>query len=269
MVSSNRHEFRISKDLAALSLSAARDFARRAQATVHFKGVFNVVLSGGNTPKALFDVLADERVLGLSRPIPWEQIRFFWCDERFVPHSDAQSNWRMTQEHLLSKLSVPKQNVFSVPTEGLAPEQAAAEYEQVLRQAFGMSTPEIPVCDLVYLGMGPDGHTASLFPETQIVQAVVANSLPESQFVAAVWVEKFKMHRISLLPNIINAAGSVSMLVCGEDKAEALEKVVAGPYEPTHFPCQLIVPLNGQVWYLDEASASRLMAQNRSLVPDF
>jgi 6-phosphogluconolactonase len=269
MVSHNRHDFRMSKNIDELARSAARDFAARAQQAVAKKGHFNVALSGGNTPKALFGLLAEESQLGLQSPIPWQAIRLFWGDERFVPHSDSQSNFHMTREYLLSRVPVPAQNIFAIPTEGLTPDEAASTYERTLREIFGLQKPQVPTFDLVYLGMGPDGHTASLFPGTEVVQHVVAGSVPTGQFVAALWVEKFKMHRISFLPNVINAARAVCMLVAGADKAQVLEKVISGPYEPLLYPCQLIVPRHGQIWFLDDEAASKIAAQRRGNVPDF
>ena len=222
-------------------------------------GSFKVALSGGNTPKLLFDILASEVDLGIETTIPWQDIYIFWGDERYVPQDNEQSNYFMTDAHLLSKVPILKKNVFPIPTSSGKPEQDALKYAKTIRKVFQVKPNEVPVFDLVYLGMGADGHTASLFPGTDVVKSLVAGDDFHHQLVAALWVEKVKMYRISFLPELINQAKSIVLLVTGADKAPALNNVVCGKYQPENYPVQLIKEQNGEkIWFVDKASVSML-----------
>lgn len=200
--------------------------------------------------------------------VPWASIYFFWGDERCVPPDHADSNYRMTTETLLSKVPVPPDNIFRIPAEMSDPERAAAEYSSTLTHFFlagpGRSNTgtaplaALPRFDLVFLGMGSDGHTASLFPHTAALHA------GEHEIAVANYVEKLNAHRITLTAWTINNARNVTFLVAGKDKAEPLKQVLEGSYHPEVYPSQLIRPLNGSLlWMVDETAASVLMDQRR------
>ena len=263
MLQKSHAQVRIYRDPEELALKAARRFARLADQYVIGCGRFAVTLSGGSTPKAMFEVLAAEPFLNT---VPWSSIYFFWGDERCVPPDHPDSNYRMTWEALLSKVPVPPENIFRIPAELPDPGRAAEEYSATLT-AFFLAGPgatrtgtaplsSVPRFDLVFLGMGPDGHTASLFPHTTALQA-------GERIAVANYVEKFKTHRITLTAATINNARNVTFLAAGEDKTETLKNVLEGSYQPDVYPSQLIRPRNGTLlWLVDEAAARLLTDQH-------
>jgi 6-phosphogluconolactonase len=229
-----------------LAREAARRFAEMAETFTHDAGRFTVALSGGSTPKAMFQILAEKPY---ADTIPWRSIYFFWGDERGVPPDHAESNYRMANETLLSKVPIPRENIFRIPAEDGDHERAAASYAETMRKFFAE---ERPTLDLVFLGMGPDGHTASLFPGTTALHA-------GDRVAAANYVEKFQSWRITLTADSINGARNIIFLVAGADKAPALKEVIEGPRNPELYPSQLIVPSHGLLlWMVDEAAAKLL-----------
>ncbi len=262
MLRISQAQVRVYRDSNELALKAARLFARLADQYVVGCGKFTVALSGGSTPKAMFSVLAAAPFVDT---VPWSSIYFFWGDERCVAPDHPDSNYRMTSEALLSKVPVPPQNVFRIPAELPDHNQAAEEYTATLTRFF-LAGPganrtgtaplsNIPRFDLMFLGMGPDGHTASLFPHTAALQA-------GEQIAVANYVEKFSAHRITLTAATINNARNVTFLAAGADKAEPLKSVLEGSYQPDVYPSQLIRPRNGTLlWLVDEAAASLLTSR--------
>jgi 6-phosphogluconolactonase len=251
---------RVYKDAQELALKAARRFARLADQYTVASGGFAVALSGGSTPKAMFSILAASPFL---ETVPWSSIYFFWGDERCVPPDHADSNYRMTHETLLAKVPVPEENVFRVPAEMEDHDRAAAAYSTTLTNFFlqrrdqSGTAPlsQLPRFDLVFLGMGPDGHTASLFPGTTALHA-------GEQIAVANFVEKFNSYRITLTAATINNARNVTFIAGGADKAEVLRNVLEGPYQPDLYPSQLIRPHNGSLlWMVDEAAAAAFSGQ--------
>lgn len=246
-----KREVRVLADAGQLSRAAAEEFVRRAQEAVRDKGVFTVALSGGSTPKSLYSLLSSESEDFRSR-IPWSNIHFFWGDERHVAADDPESNYRMANETLLSKVPVPPGNVHRIRAENPDAALAAKEYEETLRQFFKLTPGQLPRFDLVLLGMGPCGHTASLFPGTEALNE-------RERLVVAQWVEKFNAYRITMTPPVLNNAASVIFIVGGTDKAETLHAVLEGDDEPARYPAQLIRPTHGDLlWLVDEAAAARL-----------
>jgi 6-phosphogluconolactonase len=230
--------------------AAAEDVIQAATAAVAKRGRFTIALSGGSTPRSLFTLIA----ANASASLPWEQVFFFWGDERHVPPTDPESNYRMAQETLLSKIPVPTANIFRIPAEKPDASAAAEAYEQTLRGFFDPAPGEFPRFDLILLGMGPDGHTASLFPETAALQE-------RSRLVVANWVEKLNASRFTLTLPVLNAARRVFFLVSGTDKAPALREVLEGKAAGERFPAKLVQPGDGQlVWFVDRAAASQLSA---------
>lgn len=265
MLQTSNSTVRVYRDPEELALKAARRFARLADQYVVGCGRFTVGLSGGSTPRAMFSLLAEHPFVDT---VPWSSIYFFWGDERCVPADHPDSNYRMANETLLSKVPVPTQNVFRIPAEIHKPERAAEQYAATLTEFF-LAGPgatkrgtaplsNLPRFDLVFLGMGPDGHTASLFPHSAALQA-------GEQIAVANYVEKFKAYRITLTVATINNARNVTFLAAGADKAEALKNVLDGPHEPELYPSQMIHPSNGTLlWMVDEAAARLLTSQAKS-----
>jgi 6-phosphogluconolactonase len=228
--------------------AAAEELLRIATDAVAKRGRFTIALSGGSTPKNLYTLIA----ANASATLPWAQMFFFWGDERHVPPEDADSNYRMAKEALLSKVPIAPGNVFPVPAEMQDAAAAADAYEQTVRKFFGLAPDEFPRFDLILLGMGPDGHTASLFPETAALQE-------KSRLVVANWVEKLKASRITFTLPVLNAARCVAFLVSGEDKAAVLHEVLEGSAPPEKYPSKLVKPTNGKlIWFVDRSAASQL-----------
>jgi 6-phosphogluconolactonase len=228
--------------------AAAEEVIGAATSSIAKRGRFSIALSGGSTPKSLYALIA----ANASANLPWDKIFFFWGDERHVPPTDAESNYRMAQESLLSKVPVPAGNIFRVPTEDPDASAVAAAYEQSLRKFFALEPGKFPRFDLILLGMGPDGHCASLFPETAALQE-------KSRLVVANWVEKFKTYRITFTLPVLNAAREVMFLVSGVDKAPALREVLEGSAPGEKYPCKLVRPSDGKlIWFVDRAAASEL-----------
>ena len=228
--------------------TAAEEVIRAATAAIAQRGRFTIALSGGSTPKNLYTLIA----ANASASLPWAQVFFFWGDERYVPPTDADSNYRMAEETLLSKVPVPPANIFRIPTDKPDASAAAEAYEQTLRKFFVPAPEEFPRFDLILLGMGPDGHTASLFPETAALQE-------KSRLVVANWVEKLNASRITLTLPVLNAARQVAFLVSGADKAAVLHEVLEGNAPGEKYPSKLVRPSEGKViWFVDRAAASEL-----------
>lgn len=231
----------------ALAQRAAAMFQQMAQEQIVQHGRFTVALSGGSTPKAMLALLAD---VPYCQMIDWSRVYIFWGDERCVPPDHPDSNYRMTSESLLTKVPVPPENVFRMHGEA-APAQAAQLYTAQLRQFF--QTDALPRFDLVFLGMGADGHTASLFPHTTALHAAAGLVAVEN------YVEKLKSYRLTLTAATINQARTIIFLVSGADKAPALREVLQGTPQPELYPSQLIKPINGElIWLVDEAAAQAL-----------
>jgi 6-phosphogluconolactonase len=243
-------KLQVVSDASALSRAAAGLFIAAANHAVEKKGGFTVALSGGSTPKALYSLLATDR--DLSARVPWQKIDFFFGDERHVPPDHADSNYRAAHEALLSRVPVSSASVFRMRGEYKETEKAAAEYEQALREFFHLSAGQFPRIDLVMLGMGPDGHTASLFPGTKALEE-------NKRLVTSNWVGKFYTHRITMTAPVLNSAACVMFMAHGPDKAQPLKAVLEGPYEPAQLPSQLIRPEHGTLWWLVDESAAALL----------
>ena len=226
--------------------AAAETFCRVGSLAIRERGKFTVALSGGSTPRGLYQ----ELVANFSSQLLWENVFFFWGDERHVPPDDSESNYRMANESLLSKLPIPADHVFRIQSERPDAGEAAQAYEQTLRDFFRSAPGSFPRLDLVLLGMGPDGHTASLFPGTTALEE-------RRHFVVANWVEKFSTFRITLTFPVLNHAACMMFLVSGSDKAEMVRTAFTDP--GANLPCQRIRPDDGElIWFLDQAAAASL-----------
>ncbi len=237
----------------ALCRAAAAEVVSSAEAAVREKGVFTIVLSGGSTPKSLYALLADDA--SWRARVPWEKTYFFWGDERHVPPDHPDSNYRMAHEAMLSKVSIPAANVHRIKSEYADAEQAARGYEQDLRTFFQLPVGQLPRFDLVFLGLGPEAHTASLFPGTQALQE-------RQRLVVANWVGKFDTDRITMTAPVLNNAALIIFLVSGEEKSLPLKAVLRGRYEPSQLPAQLIQPSHGRLLWLIDQAAAHLLQEN-------
>ncbi len=240
--------YRVYPDPDALARAAAEHFTERVAQSVAKRGRARIAVSGGSTPKATFALLAQEPY---SASIPWDKIDLFFVDERTVGPDDPESNYRMAREELLSKVPLAPEHVHRMEGE-LDPEEAAARYESLIRREFRLEGAEAPRFDMVWLGIGDDGHTASLFPHTEGVhergRIAFANHVPQKD----TW-------RITLSAPVINEALDVVFLIAGEGKAAPLERVLYGEPDPEETPSQLIQPSSGSLTFLlDEAAAAKL-----------
>lgn len=236
----------IFEDKAQLSKAAAELFVKTAQEAVQQNGRFTVALTGGSSPVQLYELLAQQPYL---EQVPWNKTFVFWGDERWVPLTDDRSNARMAMETFLNQVPVPAVQIYPMWEDGKEPEEFANKYERLLKEHFNEQAPRF---DLILLGMGDDGHTASLFPGTEVLHE-------ESRLVQAYYLEPQSMYRITLTAPLINQAKAICFLTFGSNKAPALHEVLEGERNPEKYPAQLIQPKNGEViWFVDESAASRL-----------
>ena len=239
------HVFRGPQEVAEAAAAHFVDVARHAIAD---RGVFHVALSGGSTPANLYRAL-----IASHRPaVEWPNVRFYWGDERAVPPDHEESNFRMANELLLKPLAIPKDQVQRYHTELEDWDACASGYERQVRESFGVAASDVPRFDLVLLGMGDDGHTASLFPFTDALaeqqRLAVANQVPQ-----------LETDRVTLTVRCLNAARDVLFLVAGAAKATRLAQVLQGPFDGQRLPSQLIQPTDGDLrWFVDEPAASEL-----------
>ena len=247
---SKNHKIQIVVDVDAMSRAAAETIVEHVSESLQTRDIYTIALSGGSTPRRLFALLASDAKL--RKQIPWDRIHFFWGDERHVPPGHPESNYRMAYETILSKAPIPLKNIHRIHAEDADAGRAAAEYELEIRQFFKIEAGQIPSFDCVLLGMGPDGHTASLFPGTSALEET-------KHLVVANWVEKFQSYRITLTVPVFNNADHILFLVGGGEKADTLKAVLEGDSKTTRFPVQLIQAAHGEVtWFLDHSAASRL-----------
>lgn len=227
------------------NIAAAEIFVASAKEAIADKGVFNVALTGGSSPVKFHKLLAESPY---REQVEWEKVAVYWGDERWVPLDDDKSNAKMAEETLLSHVPIPKDQIFYMWAPGVEPEEYAAKYEQLLKNNLG---PEGSF-DLIYLGMGDDGHTASLFPG----EAVLGEN---DKWVDAYFLAPQDMYRITLTAPLINKAKKIAFVLYGEKKIHALHEVLEGDYNPEKYPSQLIKPVNGELEFLvDEVAASGL-----------
>lgn len=246
---------RVLDDLPRVAEAAADEFVARAKRAIDHHGRFTVALSGGSTPKALHTILS-ERTGKNPKLIDWARVQIFFGDERHVPPDHADSNFRMANETLLSKVPVPPANIHRVRAENADAAAAAADYDGELAKAFRLKGEnQLPRFDLILLGMGPDGHTASLFPGTTAVHEL-------NKRVVANWVPKFNTWRITFTRPVINHAECVLLMVCGQDKANPVREVM-GQGSPDVYPVKYVQPTHGElIWLLDRAAAAQLAASS-------
>jgi len=236
-------------DLEEMSIHGAKHVTELIERSIKANKKCMIALSGGNTPKKLYERLATEE---FSSRIPWDLTYWFFGDERHVPPDDERSNYKLASETLLSKVPIPHNNIYRIMTEKPDPPAIAANYELTLMKAFHLAPGELPIFDLMFLGIGADGHTASLFPHSDALQITTrmttANNIPETEE----W-------RITMTFPVINAAKNLLFLVSGKEKAEALNQVINGKSNPEEYPAQLIRQKRGfQLWLIEQSAAALL-----------
>ncbi|MDQ3704888.1 MAG: 6-phosphogluconolactonase [Chloroflexota bacterium] len=240
---------RIEDDANGVAAHAANIFTQLAEEAAAQGRTFRVALSGGSTPRLLYQLLTSEEY---RERVAWEGMEFFFGDERWVPRTDKDSNYKLANDYLFEPLGIDEGRVFPMPTEGVEPQEAAERYEADIRRAFSLASREMPRFDLIFLGMGDDGHTASLFPHSPALHEY-------GKLVAANYVEKLDTWRTTLTYPVLNAAENVLFMVAGESKAPALKQVLEGEYDPKEYPSQLLREASGHVtWLVDRAAAAQL-----------
>lgn len=233
------------EDATAAAQQAAARIAALLSATITLEGKARFAISGGSSPKLMFAELS-------RMDVDWTKVFLYWVDERVVPPDHPDSNFRMAMEHLVRPAGIPMDNLSRIAGERY-PEEAAAHYACELRAAFHLKEGELPVFDVIHRGMGPDSHTASLFPGDPLVE-------DEYEMVGNTFVEKFNSHRVTLLPGVLRKARHTVILAPGADKAEALAAVLEGPADLLAHPCQIAaMPPFPTEWFVDKAAA-RLLA---------
>lgn len=232
-------------DLNELSIAAANYIIAISNEAIGEKGKFTISLSGGNTPEKLYSILAQSPY---REQIQWENTFVFWGDERCVPFDDSRNNAYQAKLVLLNKVPIPPANIYRIPV-NLPPAKASAVYGREMKDFFG----EAPVCfDAMLLGLGENGHTASLFPGTNVLAE-------EEAGIRGIYVEEEKMYRITMTAPLINQAHRILFLVSGKNKADVLPKIISGPYDPEEYPAQLIKPIGGELrWFVDDDAASHI-----------
>ena len=233
------HDVRQFADAETAATACAQQILDWLRGALENQGMVSLAISGGSSPRRMFEIFARTR-------FEWERVHLFWVDERAVPPSDAQSNFKFAQDAWLRPGNFPAPNIHRVLAE-LDPADAAARYTAEIQQFFGLAAGELPHFDVMHRGMGPDAHTASLFPGEPLIE-------DRSGIAAAVWVKKFEQWRISLLPGVLLAARHTALLVAGADKTAALRSVLNQPIDPLQYPAQ-IASGHGTVWFVDTAAA--------------
>lgn len=237
-------QLHIYKNAAGVINELAQWITKYIAQTLQKQDRFTIALSGGETPKALYQLLATDIY---CNKIDWSRMHVFWGDERVVPFTSDNNNAGMAFENLLYSVKVPRENIHKMETQ-IPPEESATRYELILHEYFDKTANSF---DLVLLGMGKDGHTLSLFPSSSLLHE-------QRNWVNSIYLEDQNMHRITLMPSVVNKAASVVFLITGREKEKMLKEVLQGP--PDTYPAQLIRPENGELhWFLDEEAGKELL----------
>lgn len=242
-------DLRVVSDPEALAEAAAREFLRLGAESIGARGHFRVALSGGSTPRATYGRIALTWKDAPGGPLDWTRVHLFWGDERHVPPEDPQSNYGMAKAALIEHVPIPSENVYPVPATIPDAREAASRYEARIMEAFRLGPDDVPRFDLILLGMGPDGHVASIFPGTEAERE-------EKRLVMGNWVEAQQTWRITLTMPVLNAAAHAIVMVAGSEKATALRRVLRGPHTPPPLPAERLQPAKGTLLWLADREAS-------------
>lgn len=245
-LSKYKSDLQIALDEKALARKAADFFVGYVQQTLKSNQYFNVAISGGQTPKLFFEAIA------ARSEVCWEKINIFWVDERYVPADSSESNYKLAMDLLLSKVPIPPSNIHRIQTEFYNFELAVQNYEQIIREVFKLGENQIPKFDLIVLGMGADGHTGSLFPNS-------CASFDANDIACVVYMLEKKFNRITLTYPVLRAASSIIVLVSGEQKAQILKTVFESQPDEVKYPIHFLWPvLDKVIWFIDKAAAEYL-----------
>ena len=236
---------KVYSDIEQLSLAAASLLADKICQAVQSRGRCNIVLAGGETPQLTYRLLSEKPY---CNTIPWQQVHVYWGDERCVSPFDKLSNQYTARQSLLNHILIPAENIHPIVYEG-SPKGAAENYEKLLRSTFGSQMPQF---DLILLGLGDDGHTASLFPNTDVLSI-------QEDWVSHVYIKEQNMHRVTLTFPVLNQAKFIAFLITGDKKAHIVQKVVEGTLDDKSLPAQFIKPVNGELYWLIGRDAARLL----------
>lgn len=223
-------------------------FVNAANEAINKKGNFTVALTGGSSPEGLYRLLSEDQY---KKQIDWSKVLVFWGDERWVPLDNELSNAKMSYDTLLNNVPVLSDNIFPMYKDGIKPEDFASEYNALLKEKLGNDG----VMDLILLGMGGDGHTASLFPGTAVLEE-------KEKWVSAYYLDAQQMYRITLTAPFLNKAKKIVVITFGEAKADALKEVLEGEYNPSLYPSQLLKPSEGELLFLVDEKAAKLLNGN-------
>lgn len=241
---------KVYKNAQQSSLAAAELFASTVYQAVASRGICHVSLAGGNTPRQAYELLAKEPYC--SR-LPWQSIHVYWGDERCVPQTHSLSNQEMARQAFLNHVAIPEENIHPIVYEG-SPRESAENYEKVLHLAFDHQSPQF---DFVFLGLGDDGHTASLFPGTDALKV-------KTNWVSPVYLQEQDMYRITLTPLILNQARVIAFLVNGGGKGQVIQDILEKTSGSQSFPAELIAPIHGELYWLLDEEAARLLQSDKS-----
>jgi 6-phosphogluconolactonase len=239
----------IVSDAEHLARRSVELFVADAEKAIRTKDIFYTAISGGNTPRRFFELLGE---LPGTRTLAWEKIQLFWVDERLVRPDSPSSNYRLAADTFLPRVGIPRKNIHRVPTEQSNFENAAKQYEKTIRTVFGLPKNQIPVFDLIFLGMGVEGHTGSLFPNTYA-------SFDMNDLACVVYMLDEKLNRITLTHPVLCAASHLVVLVSGEEKAGILKEVLTSEPDEVRYPIHCLYPILDKVTWLTDAQAAKLL----------
>jgi 6-phosphogluconolactonase len=239
----------IASDPETLAQKSVELFVADANKAIESRGVFYVAISGGHTPKRFFELLGE---LQQASSLPWDKIQLFWVDERYVEPDSDWSNYKLAADTFLGKVTIPENNIHRIPTEHDDFKVAAQYYEQTIREVFGLSEKKTPQFDLIMLGMGAEGHTGSLFPNSYA-------TFDTEDLACVVYVMDEKLNRITLTHPVLRAASHLAILVSGPEKAKILKEVLTSEPDEVRYPVHVLWPILGKVtWLVDQEAAKSL-----------
>ncbi|MDD5327834.1 MAG: 6-phosphogluconolactonase [Phycisphaerae bacterium] len=237
-------------DPEGLAYRGATLFINSAEEAIKTKGVFYVAISGGHTPKRFFELLSE---IPKAKALTWDKIQLFWVDERYVPPDSKWSNYKLAADTFLTKVALPKENVHRIPTEYNDFKTAARCYEETIRKVFGLQENQLPEFDLIVLGMGTEGHTGSLFPNSYA-------PFDTEDLACVVYALDEKLNRITLTHPVLRAASHVAVLVSGEEKAGILKEVLTREPDEVRYPIHTLWPILHKITWLVDSKAAKLLS---------
>ncbi|MHC4148680.1 MAG: 6-phosphogluconolactonase [Planctomycetota bacterium] len=232
-----------------LALRGLELFVAEAEKAVKARGIFYIAISGGNTPKRFFELIGETP---RAKSLAWDKVHLFWVDERYVPPDSQWSNYKLAADTFLAKVEIPEENIHRIPTEYSDFKTAAQSYEETIRRVFGLPEKELPQFDLILLGMGAEGHTGSLFPNSYA-------PFDTEDLACVVYVLDEKLNRITLTHPVLCAASHLAVLVAGEEKASILKEVMTNEPDEVQYPIHTLWPILDKVTWLVDSQAAKLL----------